>query len=501
MKKLIAAAVSAMALASMAAMEEVAKLRFADADGLVAAVAKIGEMSGNGMIGVAAAAQVNELEIFKFFGTARPGASIAMSFLADGEKLDKGLEAFGDSLGVVVLYPINGKAEFLSKHPGSVETNGVVFVQDDSCDMFDETYLAFSPDGKWVAASDKADLAKTGLGLASAASKPMGADLVKVRVGEKSMKLLLSVLEKASAESAAKGEELVSKKDLEYLKGFASLAGSIRVGSSGIDFLSRLGVVKGSEADKIGSKPLAKDALAFAGENAVSAVAAAEGSGGADAKEVVDVVVSALAKRGVKLDFLGLKSAPGRVTLDLDIPALVKYVQGEGAAAFSKIDPEELIAELRPALEAATSKTSPSAGPAFSGATSIKGFKPKFSAAARLAKTLPEAARKPVYGVSACSIYSIVKGVVPQVVATLPAEAAGQAKPLLAALPDEGQGGIAQAWWRDGAAHVGIARISADEIRGIGATVNAVMGLVMANAMSAMQDASDTDDEDPDDED
>jgi len=501
MKKLIAVAASAIALASMAAMEEVAKVRIADAAGLVSAVTKIGEMSGNGMIGAVAAAQINELELFKFFGPARSGASIALSVMADGDKLDESVEAWGDTVGAAVLYPIEGKTAFLARYAGAVETNGFVTVKSDSCKTFSKAYLVFSPDGKWVAASDKAELAKSALGLVPEASKPMGADVVKASVGPKAMKVLVTALEKVAAESSAKGEKIVSEKDLAYLKGFASVSIAVRVNSSGVDLRTKLGAVKGSELDKMGVKTLAKAPLAFAGANAVSASAAAEGVDRASVRDIVDVIVAALAKRGVKLDFLGLKSVPGRITFDLDVPALVKYVEGDGAAAFGKIDPEELVAELRPAIEAATSKVSPSDRPAFSAALCIKNFTPKASVATRFEKTLPEVAGKPLYVVSASSLYSLVKGVVPQVVASISPELSGQVKPLLAALPEEGERGMATAYWRDGDAHVGIFRISADEIRGLGAAVNAAMGFAMANAMQGAGCVDDDDEEDSDDED
>ena len=500
MKKVIAAAVSAMAFASMAAVEEVAKVRFADATGLVSAAMKIGELSGNGMIGAAAAAQINDCEVFKFFGPARSGASIALSLVADGDKLAGGVEEWASSFGASVLYPIEGKEQFLARQPGNVVTNGLVFVKDASCSLFNKTYFAFTPDGKWVAASDKPELAKSALALVADASKPMGSDVVKFTIGQKAMKNVLAVLDKAAAESAAKGEKLVSENDMDIIKGISSFSMAMRVSSAGIDFRAKVGAVKGSEFDKVGCKALAKDALAFAGDSAICAAAGAEGTSGANAKDLVDAFVAAMTKRGIKLDFLGIKSVPGRVTFDMDVPALVKYAQGEGSSAFGKIDPEELFSELRPVIEAATKATKPSAGPAFSTSFAVKGYKPKSSAAAVFAKTLPEVSGKPLYSAYASSLYSLFKAIVAQVVATLPAEAAGQVKPLVAALPEEGERGIAQACWRDGDAHVAITRISADEIRGIGAAVNAAMGFFMANAVQ-QGGGCPVEDDDSDDED
>ena len=130
MKKLIAVAASAMAFASMAAMEEIAKVRLTDATGLVSAAMKIGEMSGNGMIGAAAAAQINELELFKFFGPARSGSPIVLSLLADTDKVESDFAEWISSFGATILYPIDGKDQFLAKHADNVETNGLVLVKD-----------------------------------------------------------------------------------------------------------------------------------------------------------------------------------------------------------------------------------------------------------------------------------------------------------------------------------------------------------------------------------
>jgi len=504
MKKLIAVAASAMAFASMAAMEEIAKVRLTDATGLVSAAMKIGEMSGNGMIGAAAAAQINELEVFKFFGPARSGSPIVLSVLADTDKVDESdFAEWISSFGATILYPIDGKDQFLAKHVGYVETNGLVLVKDSSyssCSMFNNTYLAFSKDGKWVAASDKPEQAKSALALASDASKPMGSDVVKVSIGAKGMKSFVSFLEKAAEFADKKGEKPYTEADIAFLKGISSFSGAIRVSSSGIDFRAKVGAVKGSEFDKMGLTALAKDPLAFAGANAISASSVAAGASGQNNKELIDAVFAAIAKRGIKLDFLGFKSVPGRVTFNMDVPALIKYAQGEGAEAFGKVDPEELVEEIRKIVSSSNKGASPTSAPAFSGSFAIKGYKPKASPAEMFAKTLPEVGGKPVYVVHASSIYAFVKGVVPQVLAALPPEISGQVKPLVASLPEEGERGIAQAYWRDGDAHVGVCRISADEIRGIGATVNAAMGIAMANAMQ--QGAGNViEDDDSDDED
>ena len=107
------------------------------------------------------------------------------------------------------------------------------------------------------------------------------------------------------------------------------------------------------------------------------------------------------------------------------------------------------------------------------------------------------------------SYLSVVNAIVPAVVESLDEEQRAMAQPLLAQLPKELKGGMASATWREGDTFKALCRISADEIKGIGAAVNVGMSFAMMQAMKgaatgaagALGDEDDVDDEEVDDDD
>ena len=200
---------------------------------------------------------------------------------------------------------------------------------------------------------------------------------------------------------------------------------------------------------------------------------------------------------GTELDY-----AFGAETLTccIDIPALVTYIKGEGSETFSKLDPQQFVSEWSKMYSGLEYKVE---GPAFVTSAAIKGFKPKATVAERFAKTLPEAAGKPLSLVEVTSLYTILKAAAAQLADVC--DEIKEFKPLIATLPDEGTGAIASASWREGGDLRYVARISSDEIKSLGATANIAIGAVMAQMMSAMSEEDDDedcdceDDEDDDD--
>lgn len=332
-----------------------------------------------------------------------------------------------------------------------------------------------------VAENDDFGLEKVGEAKVSFAT----GELVKVNVDAQGVSALVGMAEKASGAA-------VNAVELATLKSVSDLNGSLRLTDRGLDLRALIGAVAGSELAKMGKKTLAADALAFAGKDAISVGANAGDVGAGDPAATVDAVLSVLQKNGVKLDFLQLDRQPNQLKVVMDVVALQQYIEGEGSKAFSKIEPEKFMAELRAAIPERPYKAE---SPAYASCMSVKGFAPKHSVAQRYAKTLPEAAGKPVYSASVLSLYSVVKATVPQLLAKMPEAVVAQVKPLVAALPEEGEGAIAGMYWREGEKHACLLRMSADEIRGIGAVANAVMGAMMAQAMAAPA-VTDDDDED-----
>ena len=73
-----------------------------------------------------------------------------------------------------------------------------------------------------------------------------------------------------------------------------------------------------------------------------------------------------------------------------------------------------------------------------------------------------------------------------------------QVKPLLQTLPAEGKCGVASCSYRKGDAHVQLTRLSADELKGLGAVINAGIGYAMSASMKGADLEDDEDDEDDD---
>lgn len=333
-----------------------------------------------------------------------------------------------------------------------------------------------------VADGDDVDFEKTS-GTPTFAS----GELVRAKVGSDGIAAIAAMLERSAK---TQGGAPVKPADLAVLKTVTGFGGSVFCTERGIDLRGRVAAADGSELSKVGLKALSADALAFAGKNAISAGANAANCGTGDQKATVESVLAVLKKNGVKTDFLQLDVRESMLKIVMDLPALVKYAEGEGAKTFAKLDPKAFMNEIRSAVPEQAFKAE---SPAYAASVAVKGFTPKYAAAQRWAKTLPEAAGKPVHTANVLSVYTIVKAVVPQVLATMPAQATAQLQPMVAALPEEGEGAIAGMGWREGDALCGLVRVSADELRGLGAVANVVMGAVMAQAMSAPATAGDED--------
>lgn len=477
MKKSLIAICALMSFAASAAWEQAGAIKVADPSAFTKAVAKLGEITGNQML------SAMTMEFFanppgaEFFGPMRPGAAAMLPVFVDMAAFDKKGDEIDDPVGVALLYPVvRSKAKFLKAHPDAVETNGLFFVKVGP--FFDEeAYVGFSPNGKWVAVSDKPWQVKDALAEIAEAEKPLGEDLVRVCVTEKGM----AVLRKGLADLAAEAKENNQPYDhnLEtLLAGLANFQMGLAVNDMGIDLHCAFKTIAGTEVAKLGTRPLSADPLAFASPNAIIA-SSSIGFKEESLLKTWKTVEKILKRHGLEVSrFLKTKGSDDNLlAMTIDTPAYLKYLQGDATNAFAKLDVEKLAADLMGI------NTSVGATPLQIAETPQKfsltmiGYTPKFSPSARFAATLPEAKGKKLCSAGAFSFSVLLQAIVPPLMTTLPEEERAELAPLMAFLPKETAGGVASMGWRENEELRGLLRISADELKGISSIVTAVMAM------------------------
>ena len=98
MKKLTFVIVAAISLAASAAWQKAGSIQVADAQAFTKAVMKLGEISGNQMLGALAAGFLAEPPGSKFFGPMRPNSTALLPVFFDDSALDKGFDKLGDAV-------------------------------------------------------------------------------------------------------------------------------------------------------------------------------------------------------------------------------------------------------------------------------------------------------------------------------------------------------------------------------------------------------------------
>lgn len=483
MKKLLAVTTLVLTLAANAAWEKVGVLQIADVTSLVRGITKIGEFTGDPMLGLQASMGIMQLPCVNLFGPGREGVPFALSLLWDKKH------------EYAILYPIaKTQAEFLQAHPGTVGADGIIELKPDDEDDEDR-FVKFSADGKWVAFSDKKDQLDVVLQDIKLAERPMKGDLARLVIGKKGMDVFRKTYAEAKDGSG-------KKRQMEMVSDAESLVIAATVDDKG---LSARGTVKAREGSKLaqcGLKSLADDPLAFAGKDALiaSAVAADCGQAHFDTKEILAL----LAKHGIKTDFLAIDEKEDVTRMTLDIPAAVTYFKAQTNLA-EKVTLTSLTADVEKTV--AGQDTFKVENPAMAYSLAVKGYATGTTPSARLKAVLPEIAGKKPYNVLAFSLYATIKAAVPHVLNAVKPDERATVEPILAAMPAAGNGGIATAAWRDKDAHKFVARISADEFKCVSATFSAIMAYQMQKMMSGMSLQGATpavttdDDEDDDDED
>ncbi len=494
MKKALASVLAALSISAFAAWDRVGSLQVADVAAQGEAAAKVGQMIGNPFAAAALAAALADLPTVKFFGPAREKATLLVPLFLDTKDVAENPADALDSLEYAVLYPVSiSKEEFMKRHEGSVEKDGVVIVKGDLSgeDKDDEkTYVVFSQDGKWAGASDDIEQAKLALAEVKVAEKPLKGEVARLRVGPKAVKSLVEAV-KASAKE-------MSPEDKAALDSLKSFAVGFKVSDRGVDMNGSVSFADGSEFAKVGLKPLGADPFAFADKSVLAASVKAEDAGNNDimTDKKWNDLLAVVKKHGIDLAKFFSRGKTGIAEIyTFDIPAFVKYMT-ENMEALSKVDSEKLLEDVSKIGEG---EKFAAKAPAYASAVSVKDFESQWKIGERFAATLPEAAgRKPFY-VYFCSVSSILKAVAPHALAQVPEEQRAAMKPVVDAFAVETKTGIAFMLWRpkEGGSMRMTLRFSADEIRGVGGLVGAAMMLGgPAHTGVDVEDGDDGDDED-----
>jgi hypothetical protein len=496
MKKALASVLAALSISAFAAWDRVASLQVADVAAQGEAAAKVGQMVGNPLAAASLAAALAGMPTVTFFGPAREKATMLVPFYLDMKAVAKNPQDAIDDMKVSVLYPVSiSKEEFIKRHEGAVEKEGAVVVKGDlSGEDKDEekTYVVFSKDGKWAGASDDPERAKLALADVKLAEKALKGEVVRLRVNPKAVKALAAAVKDVPGMTAT---------NMEMINALKAFSLGLRVSDRGIDLNGSITFAEGTEYAKCGLKPLGADPLAFAGKGAFSATAEAEDCGNYGRmtdKKWADILALVKKHGGFDLSQFLARSKDGSAERYVfDIAAVIKTVT-ENPESFGKFDFEKFSADAEKLEE--TEKFTAKA-PACANAGVIKGFESQWTVAERFAATVPEAAAKKPFYVTFGSISSVVKAIVPHLLALVPEEQRAAIKPVADTFAVETKTGIAAMMWRAKAEDPMrfMMRISADEIRGIGGIINAAMSMGALGGMGGGEDGDCGDEDGSDD--
>ena len=446
--------------------ERVATVQVADTAALVQGISKLGELTGNAMIGMMASQAIAQNPYAEMLDAPREGAGMTFVLFVENGNFD-----------TAVLYPVSvTKAQFLKSCEGAVESNGLIKAE--------SSFVAFSKDGKWAAVGDNPRRARAALKETAIAEKKIDGDLVRIRVDN-----IRAIKDQVSDFLSFCGDEkqkAQTDKLREQIDSIVGVVAALKVGDKGLDFRMSFKVTEGSAFDKSGKSALAPGHFSFAGPDAIMAQVTAKDSGSLEYADYADVI-KVIAQSGIDLSsFYDDKSSePGKNIFRavVDVPALVKYFTQFDA---DKFDGEKFMENVEKIKKAG-------ANPETKYSLALKGHKPIASVEERFALTMPEAKGKSVIGASFLSIGSIMKAVMPVVLAQADKGVKQQLAPLVAMIPPEAKGGTAAICWRDGATYKMLVRISPDEFKALSPLMAGAMtlGSAMHSAPSAGDDEED----------
>ncbi len=499
MKKMKMMAIAiAMAAVPAFGWEKIGVVQVTDTTGLMRAVAQVGEMTGNQALGVMAAAKLSTLPCDSFFGAMRPGTSMVIPLFAEDCEND---------VEVAVVYPVSlSKDQFLAMHQDAVETNGCWKVKGAPLDFEssrgDTTFVRFTEDGKWAIASDSIEQVEKSMDEVENAKRPMNGTLARVVIFPQGFAMARKEVDKELAECGEDDDD--ERKNLEILKlvvdGIDMAGISLKVTGAGIELGGKVAVVEGSGLAKLG-----EGLDCFAPETIPSGDAFYSGKtayGRVQAEEVQRIwkeVAQLAEKRKFPLaKFVDLVAKEDGADIALDIKTITSWIKANENAA-DEIEWDELLEEVVAVkgTEGPVSKQSYGIG------VSFKDGKVRHAAAARLAKVLPETNGKSLVAAYSLTLTGMVQGFVASTMAALEPEEAMAIAPIVSLLPEETEGGIASALWKEGGDYVFLTRVSADEIKAIGTGASAIMAYSMFNNVGEDPQPvlDDDDDEDEDEED
>ena len=502
MKRILAAAVAAVAMCASADWVRVGTVQVADFARQGDAASRLGTFMGNPLAAAGMAAVIADMPTIKFFGPMREKSSMVFPLFFDGDRFAKDPVDALNSWEFAVLYPMSDtKDAFLARHPGSSEKDGVIAVKGDAFDAKDKdstTYVVFSEDGRWAGASDKPEQAKAALKEIALAEKPLDGDVARLRVGAKAFKAFDVAIKKGlkCCEAAKCPIDPGVVKVVESMRSFSC---GLRVSDSGIDIRGSVKFADGSELASCGQVPLAADPLAFAGRGAISASARADGVWACTpfSDSEWNDVLAICGKYGLDLSrFILREKGSGFERFTLDFGAIREFAKAQDGknGKKAKIDGEKIRDELKKRF---ASRKSVGKSPAYSGAMGLKGFESQWTVAERFAATLPEAAKVKPSCVGFFSISSIVAAVAKEILAFVPEEQRQVMSAVVAQLAKESKCGTAGMCWPKKGAQKFFLRISADECRTIGSFASTAMMLgVMSNGSSDSSSLLDDDDDD-----
>lgn len=473
MKKAVMLFVAAVAACRVfAAWEKVAEIQIADKGALTQAAMKLGELTGNQMIGSMLAANIPDAPHSDIMGAMRVDSQYLAAIYLETDMLSAAkLDDAGEG---ALLYPATvGKDGFLAANPAYSEKDGVC--------TDGEQFVAFSGDGKWAGIAKNAELAKKALGEIPAASAPMKGSLVRVAVPRRGIEALRVVVDEALKTADATNRNAIASAKV-LLDSINGLKASFTLGDKGADvaFVLKIadenlfaGVEKGAIASP----------LAFADKSAFYAGEHAADVGCWRIAEAYAAAEDVLRKHEIELSqFIACGGDANDFSLTIDIPAMAAACMSAAQnPAFDNFDPEAFKNEY----DAAVAEISGFEwkGPAQRFAYRLKDREFVAAPGERFAATLPDVKDRQVLSAGFISVYGLLRAAIDQLLPMAPQETFGQIKLLVAQLPVEPVAGSASAGWRDGDKIKGVFRISADEIKGIASIVNAAMGAMMAAGM------------------
>ena len=474
MKRLLSAIVVAVAMSANAVVtwEKIGGIQVVDATGLTSAVMRLGEISGNSMVGAMLATKIMEMPSNGFFGPMRQGASLYFPLYVDSDKLADANDAedFGNAVEHAVVYPMAlPKEEFIGMHPGAVETNGMLLVEgemftpEEEWDEDSQVYVVFSEDGRWAAASDRPEQAVIALGDVALASRPMTDDIVRLELSPRGVAAFCKVIDNDAQR--------------ELLSGLDGVSSALRIGDAGVDIHGYLRTAEGSQLSKYGEVQTSGDPFAFDNGESVAALSdsLADQSGfAADVRAAMEICRT----NGFDVaQFMSCIETANLCRITVDIPAAIRYFTNPSNKV-DTVDVDKLFAALTAEEEMQSTTINPATG-VQNISVVFAGYRPAYSASQRFAAVLPELKGRPLCYAGTYSICASVQAGLEAALASMDDKKRAEIAPMVALFPKESAGGVATAYWRDGQEIRFILRLSADELRRVTTGASAIFMYMM----------------------